>query len=146
MLHILCEYYLSPSFFFALSNYNLLFCLSIYSLHSNPIYAKLSSSSYEKKKKKRFDNVMPMFHLGYWGFLFSIIVVYLMAVEVGAASAFAGASTIGCFVVVQIQFARQFGLRRRITAKVVKNYSFIINIASYPFALLCVVRKLKTRI
>lgn len=61
---------------------------------------------------------MPMFHLGYWGFLGSLAVIYLLCIEVGAPSAFAGTGTIVCYVAIQIKFARQFGLRRRITAKV----------------------------
>jgi ATP-binding cassette, subfamily C (CFTR/MRP), member 1 len=61
---------------------------------------------------------MPMFHLGYWAFLGSVFAIYLLSVEVGLWSSLAGTGTIVCYVAVQIQFAQQFGLRRRITAKI----------------------------
>ena len=87
---------------------------------SGALHGEDSSSVYNlvASDTMRFDNVMPMLHLGWAALPVSCAVVWLLCRELGWRPTAAGAGTMLAFVFLQVYFGKQFGRRRRITAKI----------------------------
>ena len=66
----------------------------------------------------RFDGVMPFLHFGWCAILVFAAVVALLYRELGWEATLAGATTMVFFIALQVHFGKQFGVRRRITAKI----------------------------